>query len=287
MRHKTKHYKKSEFGFNLKKHLVGLVIGCIGLMGLVFLLMEIKNQQALSSKAATISDLVVYTDSLNGGWEDYSWGGSRNFSYSLDKYEGTSSIAFTPRKFGGLYLHLQSVLDTTPYDSVHFAAKTSAVNQKYSIVFYRRDNRRLGRPVLLTSVGGQPTNDSWKVYNIPLKTVTADARNIKGFAIEDESGNPRGSIYIDEVRFNAASIVPTPVPTVVPIIVPTPLPTSISTPKPTPIITPRPTINPTATPNPVITPVPTAIPTPVVTPMRHQSVVQILNGRERDHPVMG
>lgn len=61
-----------------------------------------------SNPCADISgQLTIYGDKLNNtlGWADWSWGSTRNFSYTLDKNCGTSSINALYSTWGAIALH--------------------------------------------------------------------------------------------------------------------------------------------------------------------------------------
>ena len=55
------------------------------------------------------ADLLVYTDALASGWQDWSWDTTVNLSNAAPVYSGTASIAATyTSAWGGLYLHANS-----------------------------------------------------------------------------------------------------------------------------------------------------------------------------------
>ena len=67
------------------------------------------------------ADLPIYTDSLAGGWADWSWDTTRNFANTAPVHSGSDSLAVTFNSgWAGLYLHAGSAIDTSGYDQLRF-----------------------------------------------------------------------------------------------------------------------------------------------------------------------
>lgn len=66
---------------------------------------------SLSSPVRSIqaADVIMYNDALAAGWQDWSWGTTRDFNRTDPVYSGSASIAVTYTAiWGGLYLHVNS-----------------------------------------------------------------------------------------------------------------------------------------------------------------------------------
>lgn len=183
----------------------------------------------------------IYGDNLKSDWTNWSWDSSIQFDSSYPTYEGNNAISFAPAAaWGGLYLHTDAGVDTTPFTTVTFAAKASADGAKFALMAYDGNNQLLNNPLPLDNYGGQPVTSTWKVYAIPLSDLHADHKTVKGFGLNDLSGHSQPVIYIDAIELtsgnqtlNIQSVTPTVSIT----------PTSI------PSLTVTPSISPTASPN--------------------------------------
>ncbi|MFN8559128.1 MAG: hypothetical protein U0531_17915 [Dehalococcoidia bacterium] len=211
--------------------------------------------------------LTVFDDALAPGWVNWSWDATVNTAVTTPVYVGARSLSFTAtRQWGGLYLHTNTAVDTRPYGVLRFAAQASQSGQRFGVVLYDANNRRIGRAVMLARYGGDPVPGRWTFYRIPLADLGAAAALVKGVVIEEELGRTQPAIFIDDLGFSPPTLAPvaTTAATVSPTPAPTKTPTAIATATPTPTRTPIATTTPTATPT--RTPAPTVAPTATPTP---------------------
>jgi len=76
---------------------------------------------SLSCGIAAADDLVIYSDSLASGWENWSWDASVDFSDTSPVYNGTRSMAVTiTSAWGSLYLHSTSSIALGYYEKISF-----------------------------------------------------------------------------------------------------------------------------------------------------------------------
>jgi len=74
---------------------------------------------------AARDDQAVYTDSLQNGWQNWSWNSSQNFGSPAFVHSGTASLAVTitnnyiTNYWGALYLH-HTAFDSSPYTNLTF-----------------------------------------------------------------------------------------------------------------------------------------------------------------------
>ncbi|HYT43844.1 MAG TPA: hypothetical protein VEP90_16005, partial [Methylomirabilota bacterium] len=102
--------------------------------------------------------------------------------------------------WAGLYLHTDAGVTTTPYKTLHFAARASQTGQRYNVRLYDTNNRALPS-VPLTNYGGDPINTAWKIYNIPLSALSGSGELIKGIVIQEDKGTAQPVVYIDDIKF--------------------------------------------------------------------------------------
>lgn len=200
-------------------------------------------------KAQSIQENLIYTDHLNSGWQNWSWGASINFDNPAPVIQGSKSIWLTLSSWGALYLHNDNSINLSTTPNLHFNLHVSHTNAKYQLLVYGTSNQLLKSISL--DLYGLPTPFIWKNYDIDLNNL--GATDIKGIAIQDTTGLSNPQIFIDDIKFtstaNSTSINNNPTHTITPTAKPIPTPTLIPTSKPTilPTLTPVATITPTPT----------------------------------------
>src|SRR3989442_936119 len=160
--------------------------------------------------AASFKSYTIYEDSLAAGWENRSWASHVNLANPSPLYSGTRSISFTPTQiWAGLYLYTATAVDITPYTFLHLAARASRTGQDYNVMLYGSANNGLPK-VRLAHYGGNPVPGTWKVYNIPLTGLRANATQIRGVAIQSRTRR-HGTLYLDSISLtdSTSSLTPT------------------------------------------------------------------------------
>src|SRR5262245_55126509 len=67
---------------------------------------------------AAAADAVIYSDSLDGGWQNWSWGSSVDFG-GFGAFSGSRTIHWTVTSpWGGLYLHAITAVQTNSSTSL-------------------------------------------------------------------------------------------------------------------------------------------------------------------------
>jgi len=194
----------------------------------IFMVHQVKGAQAVASSVS----YTIYEDALASGWHARSSASRINLANTSPVYSGSRSIAFTPTSKGGrLYLYTHTAVDGTLYSFLHFAAQASQAGQSYTVTLYSGSNKPLAT-VRLAHYGGDPIRGTWKVYNIPLPDLKANATLIKGVALQSRT-RKHGTVYLDSISLTgaASSITATVTATVTatPTFTPTPVPHLVST----------------------------------------------------------
>lgn len=211
----------------------------------------------------TSPNYIVYGDALS--WQNWSWNTTVNPSVTAPVYAGSYSLGVTYNAaWAGLSLRTAG-FDTSPYSSLAFAIRTGG--QPLSAIessLYNSAGAMLNRVNIASHA--VPAADGWHQVTIPLSVLMGENTTITRVQLQDATGNPQPTFYVDNLQFVvAAPATPTPTATLVPTTTPTPTPAPTAT--PTVTATPTATLAPTSTPTPTPTPTPpaTPIPTPVVT----------------------
>ncbi len=210
----------------------------------------------LKSKAAPNITSSIYSDNLNNGWQNWSWGSSVTVQDSAYVRSGSFSIscAYTGA-WGGLSLG-HSGFNTTGYDNIVFYINGGANSgQALSINVVDAGGNFLPGVDLNTYItGGSVAANAWRLVTVPLTVLGGANATITGVVIQDAIGSTQPRFYIDDMQFatvaNATQTsTRTPTRTITPTVTGTP-----------PTATRTPTSLPTATPASGLPPIPVGLP---------------------------
>ncbi len=164
------------------------------------------------SFACKAQDLVVYDDSLENAWQDYSWA-SVNKSTTGPVHSGSNSISVTDStsNYEALYLH-HAAFNSAGYDSLRFWINpTTAVSDELQVQATLSGTAQT--PYTLSFTAAQ--TGIWQQVTVPLGALgVANSNSFDGFWIQNITGGPLPTFYVDDIR-----IVASPPPTVVQITV--------------------------------------------------------------------
>lgn len=193
---------------------------------------SISLQKITTDSIPSSSESAVYSDGLEKGWSNWSWGGSVSLHDSTSVYGGSTAISFSASNpWAGLYLHANQALKIDGGTSLQFALKGTNSGQSYKIALYGSNGTPITEFKNLNGVGGSPTTE-WKQYSIPIGMLNPNNAFISGIVLQEAKGISQPAVYIDEIIFGVSeSVTPTPTPNN-PIPSPTPTPPS-QTPTPT------------------------------------------------------
>jgi hypothetical protein len=180
---------------------------------LAFVLVPWASPKAATVQAAT-ADQVMYGDRLAAPWSNWSWSSNVNLAYTATVYRGAQAISWrATAAWGGLYLHTNTAVPTTPTTKLQFAVRASQANQQLSVSIYGTNNRVLGTQPL-AQVGGVPPANSWKAYDVPLSKLGAAEQQVTGVVLQDAAGKAQPNVLVDEIQLvGVATGTGTPPPT--------------------------------------------------------------------------
>jgi hypothetical protein len=156
--------------------------------------------------------LPIYTDGvLLNGFQDWSWSSTRNFQNVSPVEAGTYSIAVTVTTgWGGFRVYNPVNLDSTAYNQLSFWMNGGAAGMQLFQVFATSGMNIINHAVRLDPVPA----DTWVHISIPLSTLGVTGESLpngfNGFIIQEITGGPQPTIYLDEI-----SLTSVPEPTVV------------------------------------------------------------------------
>jgi hypothetical protein len=147
------------------------------------------------------TNLPVYTDSLQNGWQDWSWAAVGNSSQFVRA--GSASFAVTADAWEAAYFH-HSALDAGRFTNLVFWIHGGAGG-----------GQRLLVQGVLSGAGQTSTNlpalaaNAWQQFTIPLTMLgVAGASDFDGFWIQDRSGTTQPTFYLDDITLIGATTPP-------------------------------------------------------------------------------
>ncbi|MBI2338399.1 cellulase family glycosylhydrolase, partial [Candidatus Daviesbacteria bacterium] len=136
------------------------------------------------------SALIMYGDALATGWEDWSWGTTRNWNATSIKRSGTNSVSVQITSPWGAVYFGNNGFDTGPYTNLRFYIHGgTAGNQKLNILTNESGSGNIDSFV----EGGSIAANTWRKVEIPLSGI-----NVSGISAQPV-------FYIDDVEFYNAS----------------------------------------------------------------------------------
>jgi alpha-L-arabinofuranosidase len=159
----------------------------------------------LPGNADAQSDQVVYGDSLGSGWQDWSWC-SRDLNSTDFVHSGTQSAKVTyTAGFQGFYMH-HTAFDGNSYTTLTFWINGGAsTGRSINVAAQLNEVSQSSVPLNNYVEGGSIAAGSWRRVSIPLSDLgVSHATNLNGFWLQDSSGGPQPSFYIDDITFLSA-----------------------------------------------------------------------------------
>lgn len=147
----------------------------------------------------------VYIDQLQNAWQDWSWGGNRNFANTSPVHTLYKSISFTATSaWGALNFH-HVPIDSSSYSGIRLWINGGAGGQKLQAAGLLdgvvQDKR--------VTIGPLPAN-TWQKVVIPLADIgVAGKLNFDGFWLQDITGTAAPTWYLDDVVLVEPSTQPT------------------------------------------------------------------------------
>jgi hypothetical protein len=158
----------------------------------------------VAGRALAQSDQFIYTDSLQPGWDDWSWSATRNFASTGTTHSGSAAISVAiTASYGALSLH-HNDLDTSSYTNltfwVHGGSSGGQLLQMYAEL----------------SSGGLPSialpplvANTWQQLSFSLAALgVANQPNFSRFSLQDRSGAGAATFYLDDIKLTSSMAPP-------------------------------------------------------------------------------
>jgi hypothetical protein len=148
----------------------------------------------LGITARAQTDQIIYTDSLQNNWQNYSWA-TVNFNNSNPVHDGSASISVNAAAWQALYLHHAPQQSDNYTNLVFWIHGGASGGQRLQV------QATIGG-VAQTAVALQPLqSNSWQQITISLAALgVGSTPNFDGFWIQDTSGAAQPVFYVDDIR---------------------------------------------------------------------------------------
>ena len=146
------------------------------------------------------TDLVIYDDALQNGWQDWGWT-AIDYSQSALVYSGAHavSVTLTNAEWQAIYMH-HGAMSTEPYTALSFwihGGPTGGQELQVKALTHGSSLAGVSLPALPAA--------RWQQVTLPLSDLgVADTPDLTGFWIQDRVGSAKPAFYLDEVRLNGA-----------------------------------------------------------------------------------
>ncbi|AVP98921.1 hypothetical protein C7S18_17815 [Ahniella affigens] len=165
------------------------------------------------AQPAQAQDVAVFADSLNAGFQNWSWATvNLNVQAPNPVYAGTRSASMEPDSFQGLYFHANAPLNTAGYTELRFAVHGGGTGgQNVNLVLQNGSTIIYNQPLAGLVTGGSIAASQWREVVLPFSGPGAPSGSFDGIIVQDQSGGNQGVLYLDEMRLTAGVVVPTAV----------------------------------------------------------------------------
>lgn len=155
----------------------------------------------LSHNTTATSNLEIYSDGLASGWNNWSWGTNADFANPNPVQSGSSSIAVTYTEgWAGLYLHSDTDIDVTTYDTLRFFIHGGTTGgQSVNVTVFST-----GSVNVVAQAG------TWTEVNVKIKDL-GDVTAIRDLVFQDTTGGVQPTFYIDGIELiSSTTVTPSP-----------------------------------------------------------------------------
>jgi hypothetical protein len=169
----------------------------------LILLLTVLFVITLLSAAKAATDLTLYAENLDSGWQSWSWDTSLNMAATSPVHTGSHSIAVTyTTGWAGLYLHANSAINLTGYDHLTFWINGGAANQELHVVTNGDGDHAF-------SIQAQA--GTWLKIDISLAALGSPA-SLADIYWQDTTGGSQPVFYLDDIILVAMAGPPPPPP---------------------------------------------------------------------------
>jgi len=175
-------------------------------------LLALGTLVALAGAVPAPAQLAVYTDSLQNGFADWSWG-THDLAQTAVVHGGTAAISFEPDGWAGLFLHRDGGFSGNDYEAIELWVRGSGAGGQLLAVAVLSGGSPAGSASFAAFVeGGSIPAGSWAKATVPFSALGLSTGTWDGVWLQDASGGNQPTLYVDDVRLLPRTSPPPPPP---------------------------------------------------------------------------
>jgi alpha-N-arabinofuranosidase len=141
----------------------------------------------------------IYSDQLNNGFDNWSWGTNNNFANTSPVHAGNDSIAFASETWAAISFH-HGDFNPSPYTNLDFWANGGAFGGQIVQISVEYDDLAASGPSY--QLPPFPTN-SWRQFSIPLRVLgMTGVTNIDRITFQLTASGNTAPFYLDDVNLS-------------------------------------------------------------------------------------
>jgi len=152
------------------------------------------------------ADQVIYNDALQNSWQDWGWA-TINYNNISPVHSGSKSVSvtITTNTFQAIYI-AHTAFDSSPYTNLVFWINGGpAGGQQLKVQGHAN-----GVAQASTNLPALAAN-TWQQFTLPLAVLgVANVPNMDGFWIQDRTGSPQPTFYVDDIVLVTNNAPPAP-----------------------------------------------------------------------------
>jgi hypothetical protein len=184
-----------------------------------------KYDLVVETATSLTTPISIYSDSLAGGWENWSWGTTVDLAGGTIVQSGNHAISVRyDQAWAGFYLHHAGISPAT-ISTLEFAIHGGTGGGQQIKLYAKNSSGVDPAPISLNPYieGGSLAANTWRMVRVPLSALNLGSNALTGIVLQDDSGSSQPVFYLDGIRLlRSTSVAPTPTPT------PSPTPVAIS-----------------------------------------------------------
>lgn len=154
------------------------------------------------------AQLAVYSDSLQSGFADWSWG-THDLAQTTVVRTGTAAISFEPDDWAGLFFHRDLGFTGTEYEAIGLWVRGGGAGGQQLTVAITSGGDPVGSASLAGFVeGGSVPSGSWAKATVPFAALGLTTGSWDGLWLMDATGGNQATLYVDDVRLLARTSPP-------------------------------------------------------------------------------
>jgi len=152
---------------------------------------------------AQTTDLTLYDDALQNGWQDWSWATTYSLAATAYVHGGTRSISFVPAGWQAVYPHLNAGVSGATYDGLNFWVNGGTASGQNLRIVFLLDHTILADVALSDYLPGGPTTATWRSVRLPFDGMGLSSALVDGIYFQDNTGGTQATVYLDDILFTA------------------------------------------------------------------------------------